>query len=103
VTRSDFTAKTFRTWGGSVYALGQLRAFGPPASETEAKIQTREAIKATANLLRNSATVCRQSYIHPTVVEAHADGRLHRLRAPRQRDGDQLSVDERRLLALLDG
>ena len=102
VTRSAFTAKTFRTWGGSVYALGQLRELGPPQSETEAKIQTREAIKATAALLRNTATVCRQSYIHPTVVEAHADGRLHGLREPRLRNDDRLSPDELRLMALLE-
>jgi DNA topoisomerase-1 len=102
VTRSAFTAKTFRTWGGSVYALGQLREFGPPETDTEAKIQTREAIKATAGVLRNTATVCRQSYIHPTVVEAHADGRLHRLREPRVHDDDRLSPDELRLMALLE-
>jgi DNA topoisomerase-1 len=102
VTRSSFTAKTFRTWGGSVYALGQLRQFHPPDSDTEAKIQTRDAIKATAAVLRNTATVCRQSYVHPTVLEAHVDGRLHRLRKPRARDGDRLSADELRLMALLE-
>ena len=75
---------------------------GPPESETQAKIQTREAIKATAALLRNTATVCRQSYIHPTVVEAHADGRLHGLREPRLRNDDRLSPDELRLMALLE-
>jgi DNA topoisomerase-1 len=102
VTRSAFTAKTFRTWGGSVYALGQLRELGPPESETEAKIQTREAIKATAAVLRNTATVCRQSYIHPAVVEAHVDGRLHRLREPRPRADERLSPDELHLMTLLE-
>jgi DNA topoisomerase-1 len=102
VTRSGFTAKTFRTWGGSVYALGQLRQLGPPGSETDAKVQIREAIKATAAVLRNTATVCRQSYVHPTVLEAHADGRLHSLRKPRVREGDRLSADELRLMALLE-
>jgi len=102
VTRSGFTAKTFRTWGGSVFALAQLRELGPPGSEADAKIQIREAIKATAAVLRNTATVCRQSYVHPTVLEAHADGRLHSLRKPRVREGDRLSADELRLMALLE-
>ena len=101
VTRTGFTAKTFRTWGGSAYALGQLRAMGPPVSETEAKRQTREAIKATAAVLRNTATVCRQSYVHPAVVEAHADGSLHRLAEPRRRRGMTMSDDELRLMSLL--
>lgn len=102
VTRTAFTAKTFRTWGGSAYALGQLRAMGPAGSETEAKAQTREAIKATAAVLRNTATVCRQSYVHPAVVAAHADGSLHSLPEPRRRKGTVMSSDELRLMALLD-
>ncbi|HZB41352.1 MAG TPA: hypothetical protein VE487_10325 [Ilumatobacter sp.] len=102
VTRSGFTAKTFRTWGGSVFALAELRRFDPPRSATEAKIQTREAIKATAAVLRNTVTVCRQSYVHPTVVAAHADGRLQNLREPRPRADGRLSQDELRLMALLE-
>jgi DNA topoisomerase I len=101
VTRSGFTAKTFRTWGGSVYALARLREFGPPSSQREAKTQTSQAIKATAAVLRNTAAVCRQSYVHPAVIEAHADGRLHRVREPRSRAGDRLTADEHRLMTLL--
>jgi DNA topoisomerase-1 len=102
VTHTDFTAKTFRTWGGSVYALATLREFGPPDTATEAKIQVREAIKATATLLRNTPTVCRQSYVHPAVLEAHAEGSLHHLTKSRAGKGDLLSDDERRLIALLE-
>ncbi len=102
VTRTGFTAKTFRTWGGSAYALGQLRAMGPAGSETEEKRQIREAIKATAAVLRNTATVCRQSYVHPSVVAAHADGSLHRLPDVRRRDATMMSDDELRLMALLE-
>lgn len=102
VTRTSFTAKTFRTWGGSVFALGALRERGLPASPAEAKIHTREAIKATAAVLRNSATVCRQSYVHPAVIAAHADGSLHRLPSPRPRKRSRMSADELRLMALLE-
>jgi DNA topoisomerase-1 len=102
VTHTDFTAKTFRTWGGSVYALGQLLELGPPSSDTQAKLQTREAIKATAAVLRNTATVCRQSYVHPAVLEAHADGSLHRLPAPKAHEGSRMSADEVRLMSLLE-
>ena len=101
-TRTAFTAKTFRTWGGSAYALGQLRAFEPPSSATAVKIQEREAIKATAAVLRNTATVCRQSYVHPVVLDAHASGSLYELPEPRMREGERLSADELRLMALLE-
>jgi DNA topoisomerase-1 len=102
VTRTNFTAKTFRTWGASVYTLGYLRDLGPPETATEAKRQAREAIKATAALLRNTATVARQSYVHPTVLEAHADGTLHAARKPRARRATMMNENELRLQTLLE-
>ena len=99
VTRTSFTAKTFRTWGASVHTLAQLRAMDEAANQREAQAQAREAIKITAKLLRNTATVCRQSYVHPRVVDAHLDGSLRTLRARRRHD--VLSPDELRLLTLL--
>jgi DNA topoisomerase I len=101
-TRSSFTAKTFRTWGGSTYALERLLASGPPSSERAATLDIRRAMKETAERLRNTATVCRQSYVHPAVPAAHIDGRLHG-RSPRRRKRHELLDDgEVRLLDLLD-
>jgi DNA topoisomerase I len=101
-TRSAFTAKTFRTWGGSSFALERLLAFGPPESERGAGLQVRTAIKETAERLRNTATVCRQSYIHPVVPAAHVDGSLH-TRSPRRSKRHELLDDsEIRLLDLLE-
>ena len=52
VTRTSFTAKTFRTWGASAHTLGYLRRLGPAESERQANAQVREAVKATAGLVR---------------------------------------------------
>ena len=102
-THTAFTAKTFRTWGASAYTLGRLHRIGPADTEREANAQARQAVKETAELLRNTATVCRQSYIHPRVLDAHVDGSLHAARKPRRRSDDLMADDELRLLALLDG
>lgn len=102
VTRTSFTAKTFRTWGASVHTLEYLRRLGPPANETEATGHVRAAIKATAELLRNTPTVCRQSYVHPAIPEAHADGRLHEMRKPRARRDSLVTEGELRLQKLLE-
>jgi DNA topoisomerase-1 len=103
VTKTDFTAKTFRTWGGSVHALHILRAFDPPESATAATRQQREAIKDTAAQLRNTPTVCRRSYIHPLVLEAHREGLLADMfEALDDADLDPwLSEDEHAMLELL--
>ena len=34
------------------------------------------AIKSAAELLANTPTVCRSSYVHPAVIEAHHAGEL---------------------------
>ena len=101
-TRSAFTAKTFRTWGGSAHALGALRSVEPASTEIERKRQVRDAIKATAQQLRNTPTVCRASYVHPAVIEAHADGSIHDLAVRRRRSDELLDDDEIRLVRLLE-
>jgi DNA topoisomerase-1 len=104
VTSTDFTAKTFRTWGGSVLTCELLRVAGPPESASEATRQAREAVKATAAQLRNTPTVCRRSYVHPLVLETYTDGRLHDLPKRRRSGnlGEWLSDEEVDLLTLLE-
>jgi len=83
----DFTAKDFRTWGATMRAISLLCATPLPqnASETVFKRYINEAIGRVAAELGNTPTVCRRSYIHPRVVDAWRDGRLHRLAAANQR------------------
>lgn len=107
VMDAPFTAKTFRTWGGSVHALRHLAALDPPSSAAEARRQISAAVKATARELRNTPAVCRRSYVHPRVFEAHAAGALHDPEAraggarPRPEAANRLSPAELDLLALL--
>lgn len=101
-TRSAFTAKSFRTWGGSTLALAYLGALGPPEDDRAAVRQVRDAFRTTAERLRNTVAVCRTSYVHPTVPQAHADGRLHAIRLRRRAADELLSDDEARLLRLLE-
>lgn len=72
MTGRRISAKDFRTWGASTsvasYLAGQL------GEDREAAII--EAIDLTAEKLGNTRQVCRSSYVHPQVIEAHLDGRL---------------------------
>ena len=74
VTRSIFTAKDFRTWGGSVVAAETLVKLGPPRSDTDAKKKIVAAIDAAAARLNNTRAVCRKSYVNPRVPESYPDG-----------------------------
>jgi DNA topoisomerase-1 len=76
VSGADFTAKDFRTWNGTVAALGALRLCEPAHSEREGKHQVAEAIRQVARRLGNTPTVARNAYVHPGVVQAYLEGRL---------------------------
>jgi DNA topoisomerase I len=71
VTGSAFTAKEFRTWGGTVAALRCLRTLEPGTSQRECERQVTAAVKEVAAILGNTPTVSRQHYIHPVVIEAY--------------------------------
>ena len=69
----DFSAKDFRTWCGTVTACSALcelrQQEQPPATEKA----IREAVARAADALGNTPTICRQSYIHPQLLEAYRD------------------------------
>lgn len=73
---SDITAKDFRTWAGTVLAFRALRALDAPLTDAEGRRNVLGAMRETADVLGNTAAVCRQAYVHPVVVEAYLDGRL---------------------------
>jgi DNA topoisomerase I len=76
VAQGGFTAKDFRTWGATVRVAAALHPLGPPESNTAARRHLVEAVKAAAEHLANTPTVCRNSYVHPGVIEAYHDGSL---------------------------
>jgi DNA topoisomerase-1 len=91
-----YTAKDFRTWAGTVKAATRLAALPVPQTKTAAGRAVCGVIKAVAAELGNTPAVCRQSYVHPRVVEAFAAGERP---AARPRGG--LSGDEMRVLRVL--
>jgi len=76
ITGSDFTAKDFRTWAGTVLAALALREFGAPASPTQAKHQVNRAIEFVAARLGNTPGISRKCYVHPAVIESYQEGEL---------------------------
>lgn len=72
------TAKDFRTWAGTLFgacALARL-GFPEPSSAREIRSRVARAMGETAELLGNTAAVCRASYVSPEVLAAFAKGRL---------------------------
>ena len=96
-----FTAKDFRTWGGTLVAARALTRAGPTDYEGEARRIVAKAMRAVARELGNTPAVARNAYVSPAVVDAYLAGRtLQDYRAGRRRPA-RLSDDERALLRLL--
>jgi DNA topoisomerase-1 len=68
-----YTAKDFRTWGGTLRVATILADLGAPASEREAKKNVIVALRCVAAELGNTPTVCRASYVHPLVIARYMD------------------------------
>jgi DNA topoisomerase-1 len=76
-TGEDFTAKDFRTWGGTLLALMTFHELEPGASKTRTKRNITHAVKQVAEQLGNTVAISRKYYIHPAVIEAYQDGSFH--------------------------
>lgn len=100
ITGERFTAKDFRTWGGTVIAARTLSEIGPAETQTEAKAHIAEAIKSTARELGNTPAVCRRAYIHPTILDAYLSGIVIQPEDD-DSDGPGLHPDERAVLEML--
>jgi DNA topoisomerase-1 len=74
VTGRDVTAKDFRTWSGTMLAVGALRELGPATSEREARRNVNRALDHVAHRLGNTRAVCRKYYVHPAVIESYLKG-----------------------------
>ncbi|MFA1260081.1 DNA topoisomerase IB [Xanthomonas axonopodis pv. fascicularis] len=72
----DFTAKDFRTWGGTLAALQRLARLPLPerSSERALKQVQNDVIREVADALGNTPSVCRKAYIDPCVFEGWRAG-----------------------------
>lgn len=106
----DFSAKDFRTWGGTllaaVYFAERVERHGFPESVREQKRSVTAVMRRVAEQLGNTPAVVRASYVSPAVVDQYLDGRTiddfrpRHLRLVKARDLE-LSPEEQATLSLL--
>jgi len=103
IAGEDFTAKDFRTWGGTVLAAIALSAQQEFETKKQAKSNIKTAMCAVAELLANTPAICRKCYVHPVIVEAYLNRtRIVGLNAATQRPKQfDLRGAERAVLKLL--
>jgi DNA topoisomerase-1 len=101
-----FTAKDFRTWGGTLIAAVELAERGVAETEAEAKRTVAAVMRRVGEELGNTPAVARSSYVSPAVIDQYLDGRTiedfrpRHLRVVGARDIG-LDKEEQALLSLL--
>ena len=69
ITQIDFSAKNFRTWGGTMLAIAHYeQAVEECRQNSKLHLETC-IVKKVAQQLGNTLAVCREYYIHPRVLE----------------------------------
>lgn len=99
-----FSAKDFRTWGGTLRAATVLAELGPATSVTEARRNVMTTMRLVASELGNTPAICRKSYVHPLVVARYIDDG-ETIQLPKrlaQADRYAHSAEERALIRFLD-
>lgn len=89
----SFTAKDFRTWGGTLIAYETLRA------GAGGRVTLKGMLEQVAAALGNTPAVARKSYVHPALLEAAKAGAP--IAFPKARGSRRLSPSERSLIAFL--
>lgn len=97
----SFTAKDFRTWGGTLLAASELARRGPAEDERAAKRTIAAVMRSVGEELGNTAAVARESYVSPAVLDAYLAGRTLDDYRRASRRPPRMSQDERALVRLL--
>ena len=105
VAQFPYTAKDFRTWGGTLRAATVL-ADMEGKSQSERKKNVVTAVRLVASELGNTPAICRKSYVHPVVVMKYLRGGTTIALPARARAGDSNGVgyapEEEALISFLD-
>jgi DNA topoisomerase-1 len=79
ITGDDFTAKDYRTWGGTLEAM---RQFAQCKLYENAELNSKKTIVAVldcvAKKLGNTRAVCKSSYVYPLLLTAYENNELEK-------------------------
>ena len=67
----EVTAKDFRTWHATVHVATALGSAEPARTRTARTRTVRQAVVGASELLGNTPTVCRSSYVDPRVIDLY--------------------------------
>ena len=70
----EVSAKDFRTWHATVHVARWVGSADPVETKRKRTRVVREAVVSASELLGNTPTVCRSSYVDPRVIDLYESG-----------------------------
>jgi len=103
IVEKNFTAKDFRTWGATVFAVKKLYQLPLSDYPKENEKNIVGVVKETAHILNNTPAVCRKCYIHPDILKSYLDGFLFKAveKSKPGRSEYSLNKEEKAVLRIL--
>ena len=80
ISGSDFSAKDFRTWSGTLHAFKAFKELGSFETDTEKKKKVITALDRVAEQLGNTRTVCKKYYVHPAIISMYEENAFTKYR-----------------------
>lgn len=78
ISGSDFTAKDFRTWAGSLQMLRCLKVLEKADSASKRKSNLVAALNEVSTKLGNTRTVCKKYYVHPGIINLYENDEINK-------------------------
>lgn len=71
VANFPYTAKDFRTWGGTLRAATVISEIGTGKNENARKKEVTMTVRMVASELGNTPAILRKSYVHPVILSRY--------------------------------
>ena len=101
LSEGDFTAKVFRTWGGSRLSIDYLEDARKDVKENPRRKIETALVQRVAKKLGNTVSICRDYYIHPKVLEVVAQPEFKMPRISNAKKYQHLDISEQVVLKIL--
>lgn len=107
ISNTDFTAKDFRTWAGTIQAFLALKSIGCCDTITETKKRIVEALDIVSEQLGNTRAVCKKYYVHPLILSLYESKKLEKYideldKMEKKTDKNELLPEEKIVMKILE-
>jgi DNA topoisomerase-1 len=105
VTSQNITAKSFRTWGGTVMAMKLASQAAEICTLHPRRNPSTTLVRLVADELNNTVSVCRKYYIHPTILDHLTNGHTNETikKLKRKTKSKWYSAEEKAVIEMLEG